>query len=105
MAVWQMAREEETVEGWRFICEGRLCVAPGCGCWQAGRRRGRRKKNPGGLVAAFGEEEEKFQTGGGGGSSVEKMGRSLGRRLEKKIETRRGGGALWLDRFMVFFFV
>ena len=23
MAVWQMAREGETVEGWRFICEGR----------------------------------------------------------------------------------
>lgn len=66
----------------------------GSGLWLLASWPEKRKKekNPGGLVAAFGEEEEKFQTGGGGGSSVEKMGRSLGRRLEKKLKLEGGGG-------------
>ena len=40
-----MAREEETVEGWKFICEGRLCMAL--------------------VLEKWGEEEEKITNGGG----------------------------------------
>ena len=40
----------------------RLCVTPGCGCWQAGQRRGRRKKIWGGLggwrLPCEGEEQK-----------------------------------------------